>query len=553
MRFLLLLVCVFFAIPMKASALKPRAMLLVDFFSYEDESGKRSIENHLEAEFSRYYELKSSEEVEEMKIKVADKIDTDDCESDKKCIKMMGDRLMVDYTLIFELVVLGADGWNIKGERQKRDGFTTPPISEVCQNCTLSKLRQILSEMVISLKPGDNLVRIGKSTLTVRSQPSAEVYVEGNPMGKTPLQILVNSNERIEVSLIAEGYNSSSKIVIVKPGQPGIVDEILARKSGNIRILSIPTGATIFLDGKLQIDSKGEGKKTPIKLRPNYGSHKLVLKNKNYQDFETTIVISKPNHEKERFILVPKPGRLLVTVPSGNRNAKIFANKNFLGSMDGKSTKIFEAPSTIPLKVYAKDGQAVSLTKNIEIGPADSEKVEFYELEAPKGFQAKFGAALALDYLTFQTDTANKTIKTSYNLSGFEINCLLLPSRYRIAISSLSGDGQFTNQTAPFYIVVNSELYPLKKTSVSLLRILVTPEWQPGWIYSLGYEQSTFSYSGSSGTLNSKQNSFSIEGGYESSEFFDFMIDKDLFQETKLRYSTATGVGLSLNLGGIFF
>mgnify|MGYP006225204283 CR=1 FL=1 len=87
MRFLILLVCVFLAIPVKAYALKPRAMLLVDFFSYEDESGKRSIENHLEAEFSRHYELKSREEVKEMKIKVADKIDTDDCESDKKCLR----------------------------------------------------------------------------------------------------------------------------------------------------------------------------------------------------------------------------------------------------------------------------------------------------------------------------------------------------------------------------------------------------------------------------------------------------------------------------------
>ena len=136
---------------------------------------------------------------------------------------------------------------------------------------------------------------------------------------------------------------------------------------------------------------------------------------------------------------------------------------------------------------------------------------------------------------------------------GFEFHTVLLPSRYRITISSFNGDGKFTNQTAPFYIVVKSELFTIEKTSASLLRILVTPGWQPGWIYSIGYEKSTLSYSGGSGTLNSKRNSFSIEGGYESSEFFDFMIDKDLFQETKLRYSTGTGFGLSISLGGIFF
>ncbi|SVE06007.1 uncharacterized protein METZ01_LOCUS458861, partial [marine metagenome] len=223
MRFLILVIFVFFTIPVEAYALKPRAMLLVDFFSYENESGKRSIENHLEAEFSRSYELKSKEEVNDALKKVADKIDTEDCESDKKCIKMMGDRLMVDYTLLFEIVVLSGNEWSIKGERQKRGGLITP-IDEVCQNCTLSKLRPILSEMVISLKPGDNVVRIGKSILTVKSQPSAEVYIDGTLMGKSPLQTLVNSNQYIEVNVIKEGYETTGQMVNLKPGEPKTLD-----------------------------------------------------------------------------------------------------------------------------------------------------------------------------------------------------------------------------------------------------------------------------------------------------------------------------------------
>jgi hypothetical protein len=276
------------------------------------------------------------------------------------------------------------------------------------------------------------------------------------------------------------------------------------------------------------------------------------LKKDKFKDFETTIQIKKPQHEQERFTLKPEPGRLVVTVPSENRDAQIFAN-DYLGSMGGRSTKSFEVPASVSLEVYAKDEQAVSLTKTVEIEPGGSEAVIFHELEAPKGFQVNLGAALAYDQFSYELETSNKPIKTSYSLLGFELHAVLLPSRYRITIGSFSGDGEFTDQTAPFYIVVNSALFPIENTSASLLRILVTPEWQPGWIYSIGYEKSTISYSGGSGTLNSKRNSLSVEGGYESSEFFDFMIDKDLFQETKLRYSTATGVGLSINLGGIFF
>ena len=95
MRFFFLVVLIF-TIPVTAYALPQRAMLIVDFFSYDDESGQRSIENHLEAEFSRYYELKSKEEIEGAELKVAEKIDTENC-SDKECYKLMGEGLDVDY------------------------------------------------------------------------------------------------------------------------------------------------------------------------------------------------------------------------------------------------------------------------------------------------------------------------------------------------------------------------------------------------------------------------------------------------------------------------
>ena len=551
MRFFFLAVLVF-TLPWTAfSQMKPIAMLLpVNFVDYEVESGRKSIENHLVAELSRYFELKSEEEVTEALVSVSEEIDSENC-SDEECIKKMGEKLDVDYTLIFEIIVSESE-WSIMGKRQDLEGVPNV-INEVCAQCNLERSRQLLSEMVTSLRPGDYVLKMGKASMVIVTDPSGDIFVNGEPYGRTPLEITLNSGEEIDYIIIAEGYREYGEVVVLKPGQKLKINKKLARKRGKIRILSDPTGSTVFLDGKLRRSSDGSEDKTPIDLRPTYGSHRLLLKNDNFKDFETTIQIKKPNHEQQRFILVPEPGRLVVRVPSENKSAQIFANDNYLGSMDGKSAKSFDVPANVSIKVYAKDGQAISFTKTVSIEPGGSDKVEFRELEAPAGFQAKFGAALALDYLTFETETANKTIKTSYNLFGFEIHSLFLPSRYRIAISSLSGDGQFTNRTAPFYIVVKSELYPIEKTSASLLRILVTPEWQPGWMYSIGYEQAKFSYSGGSGTLSSKRNSLSVEGGYESSEFLDFMIDKDLFQETKLRYSTATGFGLSINLGGIFF
>ena len=527
---------------------KDEAILLIKFVGFEDESEKKIIKNHLEAELSTFFELKSDEEVEGAKESALDELDSENCTQDA-CLKIMGKNLDVDFIINFEIIATDKE-WNILGKRSGTFEGITKVFNKTCTLCDLEKARQEISQIVTSMDPSKS-INVGMASIIVKTKPPADLFVNGDPMGKTPLEISVKAGEEIDYYIVAEGYREIGAVEVLKPGQILKIEERLARKRGKIRILSDPTGSAVFLDGKLQ-QSNGSEDKTPISLRPTYGVHKLVLKKNKYKDFETTFQINKPQHEQERFTLKPEPGRLVVTVPSENRDAQIFAN-DYLGSMGGRSTKSFEVPANVSLEVYAKDEQAVSLTKTVEIEPGGSEAVIFHELEAPKGFQVNLGAALAYDQFTYELKTSNKPIKTSYSLLGFELHAVLLPSRYRITIGSFSGDGEFTDQTAPFYIVVNSALFPIENTSASLLRILVTPEWQPGWIYSIGYEKSTISYSGGSGTLNSKRNSLSVEGGYESSEFFDFMIDKDLFQETKLRYSTATGVGLSINLGGIFF
>ena len=551
MRFILLVTLVVTLSGAALAQLKDEAMLLVSFIGYESEAGRKAIKNHLEAELSRYFELKSEEEVQEAKIAVADEIESENC-SEEACIKMMGEVLMVDYIFNFEVIVSDIE-WSIKGKREDFVEGIPIVINEVCKQCSLEKARQLLSEIVTSMRPGDHELQKGKGSIFFESIPSARLFLGGMDKGRTPLEIQVNAGEEIDYSIIAEGYQDSNDVVVLKPGQKLKIKKKLNRKRGNIRILSVPTSATVFLDGKLQRSSDGSADKTPIDLRPTYGTHKLLLKVDKYKDFETAIKINKRDYGKMTFKLEPKPARLVVRVPEENKDARIFINGNYIGSMGGSIVKPFNVSADESLEVYAQDQQAVSITKSITLAADESGTITFYELKAPAGFSTEFGAALAYEYFTYQVETSNKPISTSYYLLGFEAHSLLLPSRYRITVSSFSGIGRFTDTTTPFYLVVGSQLYTISETSASLMRVLVTPKWQPGWIYSIGFEQLKLSYSGSGGTLSSKRNSFSIEGGYEASEFMDFMIDNDLFLEAKLRFSTSTGFGFTTNFGGMFF
>lgn len=53
--------------------------------------------------------------------------------------------------------------------------------------------------------------------------------------------------------MVAEGYNDFTEELILKPGEKVSINKKLVRKRGNIRITSEPSGATIYIDGKLEL------------------------------------------------------------------------------------------------------------------------------------------------------------------------------------------------------------------------------------------------------------------------------------------------------------
>ena len=96
--------------------------------------------------------------------------------------------------------------------------------------------------------------------------------------GETPLEIPVNANKSIELLMVAEGYNDFTEELILKPGEKVSINKKLVRKRGNIRITSEPSGATIYIDGKLELDAQEKTLKTPADLYMLFGEHELELK-----------------------------------------------------------------------------------------------------------------------------------------------------------------------------------------------------------------------------------------------------------------------------------
>jgi hypothetical protein len=95
------------------------------------------------------------------------------------------------------------------------------------------------------------LVRPGEAlaTLTVASTPpSADIYIDGQLVGRTPLNRSFAAGER-ELIIEIDGYRAHSETLTLDAGESTGVDVALSELTGNVRITSDPPGASITFDG----------------------------------------------------------------------------------------------------------------------------------------------------------------------------------------------------------------------------------------------------------------------------------------------------------------
>jgi hypothetical protein len=540
----------FLAFPLQAQ-IKPTAMLLPIYFVDLDKKGlQRSLNNHVNTELSAYYELKSEKEVEQARDAAVDRLSSENCTEDA-CVKIMGELLDVEYTFSLEVIDTG-EGWDLTTVRQDVGGVTSRR-NELCKNCTLSKARKTLSEMLTALRPGEMLIQRGKAILRLESTPRSQVFLDGRDQGKTPLNLSVDARKSLDVTMVAEGYKDFSRKFNLSPGEEVIKHVNLVRKRGNIRIVSDPSGAKIFIDGKPETGADGITLQTPEDLRLIYGKHELRLTLDKHEDSTQTLNINRQNLGTKNINLKPKPGRLLVRVPSENKNATVYINGNRVGSMGGSISKTFEVPPNQRLQVEVKDRLAFSGKKSVRVEPDGSEHVSFDWLQTQDSDGFRFGLAYEQDFFSLTLEGAGGTkILSNYSVSGISVHGILSPGRYLLSFKFLNGSGTITEPSTPFYLVSGNQLYMFTGTSASVFRILYSPGWEPGWNYALGWESISFNFETSQGTQTHVVSSFLTEGGYDFSSFSDWMMQNSLSLETRLRYSLMNGIGYTFGVSWTF-
>ena len=137
----------------------------------------------------------------------------------------------------------------------------------------------------IRLQPADG-------TLALQTRPSgANITIDENFVGKTPLKIKLSANTEHEIRISKAGYENVSRRVQVATGKIKKLAVDLKPKMGVIRFTVEPTDAQLVLNGKNQ-------GKVPRELNLVAVSHQLEIIKKGYKPYRTRIT-PRPGFPKE--------------------------------------------------------------------------------------------------------------------------------------------------------------------------------------------------------------------------------------------------------------
>ncbi|MBF0227940.1 MAG: PEGA domain-containing protein [Desulfobacterales bacterium] len=136
---------------------------------------------------------------------------------------------------------------------------------------------------------GDNFFRpvVALGELEVKSEPKgAEVYVNGESKGLTPLKLENLKPGSYEIKISKEGYEEYSGSVSVVGSKTASVDRNLREILGSISIKSSPSGAEVYVEGS----RKGTTPLTLDKVKP--GSYNVKISKEGYEEYSGSVSVA---------------------------------------------------------------------------------------------------------------------------------------------------------------------------------------------------------------------------------------------------------------------
>ncbi|MDY0061381.1 MAG: PEGA domain-containing protein [Myxococcota bacterium] len=184
-------------------------------------------------------------------------------------------------------------------------------------------------EKVLDLRAGDMVVH--EETLTANfgelhvasRPPGAEVLIDGQTVGKTPLHRPQQTAGRLRITLRYPLHLEASKEVELARGGKLELSETLTPAYGTFEIVSVPPGADVLLDGRPVGQTPATLREVPL------GQHRLALQLHLHERLEAPLTVAAGDTRTLRYELAPDYGTLTVAEPG--QPARVWLDDQDLG------------------------------------------------------------------------------------------------------------------------------------------------------------------------------------------------------------------------------
>ena len=233
-----------------------------------------------------------------------------------------------------------------------------------CQD--LKNIRAVVEDLATQME--QTYLRQWMGSISIASQPSAEVYLDDKYLGQTdqntPLEIKNMLEGKYHLKFIRGGFYDWEGDIAVLAKMDRSVKVSLIAKPGSMNIYSEPQGAQIFVDNNFM----GE---TPMSLnKVAEGEHEIRLSKTNFQEWTQKVFVRSFQPTDVKATLEVSPG--ILSVSSNPAGASIY----FKGRLIAKTPHTMSnlPPGEVVLQLDKEDYE--SWTTSVLIAPNSREYVD---------------------------------------------------------------------------------------------------------------------------------------------------------------------------------